>query len=101
MRIVIRIVIAFVFFYLIGLGGLYFAMSRQPGAFSNIMARMPMMMFMVVPFEPLWMSARAGRLNQGDEAPDFTLETYDKKARVRLSSFKGKKPVVLVFGSYT
>ncbi len=37
----------------------------------------------------------------GAEAPDFTLQTRDGKKTVTLSSFRGKKPVVLVFGSYT
>ncbi|MDQ3621703.1 MAG: redoxin domain-containing protein [Verrucomicrobiota bacterium] len=37
----------------------------------------------------------------GDEAPDFTLKTQDGAREVRLSSFRGKRPVVLVFGSYT
>jgi peroxiredoxin len=49
----------------------------------------------------MWLSARKGNLNVGDEAPDFSLETYDNRSRVQLSDFKGKKPVVLVFGSYT
>ncbi len=55
----------------------------------------------VLPFQPLWMRARAGRLAVGDQAPDFDLETYDHGGRVRLSPFRGSKPVVLVFGSYT
>jgi hypothetical protein len=37
----------------------------------------------------------------GDVAPDFTLRTQDGKDRVRLSQYRGKKPVVLVFGSFT
>ncbi|GIW81560.1 MAG: hypothetical protein KatS3mg105_3367 [Gemmatales bacterium] len=37
----------------------------------------------------------------GKTAPDFTLQTLDGKSRVRLSSFAGKKPVALIFGSYT
>jgi peroxiredoxin len=47
------------------------------------------------------MNARAGSLQVGDSAPDFDLETLDKKSRVRLSSHLGVKPVVLIFGSYT
>jgi hypothetical protein len=39
--------------------------------------------------------------NVGQQAPDFTLRTLDGKTKVRLSDFRGKKPVVLVFGSYT
>lgn len=37
----------------------------------------------------------------GQVAPDFTLTTLDGKGTVKLSDFRGKKPVVLVFGSYT
>lgn len=37
----------------------------------------------------------------GDEAPDFTLPSPDGKSEVRLSSFRGKRPVVLVFTSFT
>jgi len=45
--------------------------------------------------------ARAGHLKVGDPAPDFALPTADRKAQVQLSSFRGSKPVVLIFGSYT
>ncbi|GIW81287.1 MAG: hypothetical protein KatS3mg105_3094 [Gemmatales bacterium] len=41
------------------------------------------------------------RLKVGDPAPDFSLPDLSGKNEVRLSSFKGKKPVVLIFGSYT
>jgi hypothetical protein len=37
----------------------------------------------------------------GTPAPDFTLKTLDGKGEVTLSSFRGKQPVVLIFGSYT
>lgn len=37
----------------------------------------------------------------GQRAPDFTLPTQDGKRRIRLSQFRGQKPVVLVFGSFT
>lgn len=37
----------------------------------------------------------------GDEAPDFTLPTHDGQFRLGLSSFRGKQPVVLIFGSFT
>ena len=37
----------------------------------------------------------------GDPAPDFTLSSPDGARTVTLSTFRGKRPVVLVFGSYT
>ena len=37
----------------------------------------------------------------GDMAPDFELQDPEGKARVRLSDFRGERPVALVFGSYT
>ena len=44
---------------------------------------------------------REGNLKVGDAAPDFDLKRLDAKGTVKLSSFKGKQPVVLIFGSYT
>ncbi|GEM_PF-5473290 len=41
-------------------------------------------------------------LRKGQRAPDFNLPTvHDAKKLIRLSSFIGKKPVALIFGSYT
>jgi peroxiredoxin len=37
----------------------------------------------------------------GDQAPDFTLHDISGKESVTLSDFRGIKPVVLLFGSYT
>jgi hypothetical protein len=39
--------------------------------------------------------------NIGQRAPDFTLPTQDGDRQIRLSQFRGKKPVVLIFGSFT
>ena len=39
--------------------------------------------------------------NAGEEAPDFVLPTLDGKATVKLSQHKSKRPVVMVFGSFT
>ena len=39
--------------------------------------------------------------NEGETPPDFELKRMGTEDRVRLSSFKGKRPVALVFGSYT
>ena len=38
---------------------------------------------------------------KGDVAPDVELMDADGQDRVRLSDFQGKKPVALVFGSFT
>ena len=81
--------------------GFYWAMSQPPDVFGRVMAKTPLPVMMVLPFETLWNSARAGRLEPGDPAPDFRLPTLDHKATVQLSSFRGSRPVVLVFGSYT
>ena len=37
----------------------------------------------------------------GDLAPDFTLSDISGTESVTLSDFRGKKPVALVFGSFT
>ena len=37
----------------------------------------------------------------GRPAPDFTLRTFDDTKAISLSRFHGKKPVVLIFGSFT
>jgi hypothetical protein len=42
-----------------------------------------------------------GTLEVGDMAADFTLEPRGGGDAVTLSSFRGKSPVALVFGSYT
>jgi hypothetical protein len=46
-------------------------------------------------------SASSGGVDEGKPAPDFQLKTVDGKKEVKLSSFTGKKPVALIFGSYT
>jgi cytochrome oxidase Cu insertion factor (SCO1/SenC/PrrC family) len=41
------------------------------------------------------------KLKEGDDAPDVPLKSADEKESFTLSAFKGKKPVVLIFGSFT
>ena len=65
------------------------------------MRHVPMPLMALVPFDTMWNRARAGALRLGDTAPDFTLPTADRKADMHLASFRGRLPVVLVFGSYT
>ncbi|HEX5105206.1 MAG TPA: deiodinase-like protein [Pirellulaceae bacterium] len=40
-------------------------------------------------------------LGEGDAAPDFTLADPAGKSEFKLSEYRGKRPVVLVFGSFT
>jgi len=101
MRKLLKISLILVMTYLLLLGGFYVAMCQRPDVFSSIMARTPGIVFVIFPFKTMWFSAREGRLRVGSDAPDFSLQTFDKSSQVQLSSFKGKKPVVLVFGSYT
>ncbi|HET8550416.1 MAG TPA: hypothetical protein VFL57_20540 [Bryobacteraceae bacterium] len=101
MKWLIRGVVLLAAVYGSALGGVYWLMRQPPEQFAAGIARLPRISMMALPFEPLWMRARAGRLKVGETAPDFELPTLDKSARVRLSSFRGDKPVLLVFGSYT
>jgi hypothetical protein len=88
-----------------GYGGSFlfldWAMWQTPGEFAHIMAHVPSVVFLLFPFEAMWTHARAGTLRNGDMAPEFRLVTFDHKNEVQLSSFRGRQPVVLVFGSYT
>jgi hypothetical protein len=77
-------------------------MHQPPETFGRVMAKMPgPVPFLLFPFETLWTHARAGSLQVGDAAPDFSLLKLDKTERVQLSSLNTEQPVVLVFGSYT
>lgn len=87
--------------YAVVCAGLFWAMCQPPDQFGRIMKHVPMPSMLVLPFRPLWMVARAGTLQPGDQAPDFELVTHDTSDTVRLSDFHGERPVVLVFGSYT
>ena len=98
----LRILIVVVALYAILLGGLWAAMFQPPDVFGQVMSKMPVpAVFIVFPFKTMWLFARRGHLRVGDAAPNFALQTLDKKSRVELASFRGSKPVVLVFGSYT
>src|SRR2546423_10802409 len=80
---------------------LYAAMRQPPDRFGAIMAHVPPIAMLLLPFEPLWMHARAGYLRPGDRAPDFSLRPLHGDRLVTLSEQYASKPVVLVFGSYT
>lgn len=82
---------------------LYSIMRGPTERFGHVMAKIPgPIPFLVLPFETLWLHARAGTLQVGDPAPDFTLAKLDKTGQVQLSTFAAQgRPVVLIFGSYT
>jgi hypothetical protein len=80
---------------------LYAAMRQTPDRFGAIMSHVPNIAMIVLPFKPLWMSARAGHLAVGEPAPDFALPVLRGDRVVKLSEEIRQKPVVLIFGSYT
>ena len=81
---------------------LWRTMRGSPEDFGRLMAHLPQpAVFLVFPFETLWMRARSGSLGVGDPAPDFLLTKLDKSGAIHLSELNAKQPVVLVFGSYT
>jgi len=104
-RRVLRLVAAFVaccvFVWVVATAALYAAMRQPPETFGRIMSHVPSVAMIVLPFRPLWMSARSGHLEVGDPAPDFALPLLRGDRTVTLSNEYRQKPVVLVFGSYT
>src|SRR5438270_13937226 len=96
-----RIAFALIVIYAVFLVAIYVLMRQPPERFAAAIAKMPGPLFMVLPFETLWSQARAGSLAPGEMARDFSLSTLDRKSQVSLSTFRGRQPVVLIFGSYT
>jgi len=83
-------------------GVVLWSMRQPPETFGKVMSKMPgPVPFLLFPFETAWMRARAGTLQVGDPAPDFSLLKLHENERVTLSELNKTQPVVLVFGSYT
>jgi hypothetical protein len=61
--------------------GFYIAMCQSPVDFSGIMSRTSNVAFLIFPLKRMWLSAKEGSLKAGDAAPDFSLETYDRKSK--------------------
>lgn len=99
----VKVLVAMAVVWLLACAAVYQAMRRPPESFARVMAHIPgPVAFLALPFETLWTHARAGTLAKGDLAPDFTLKKLDKSGTVQLSSFAGqRRPVALIFGSYT
>ena len=102
-RRILLVVVAGVVVAYLSLGSyLWWAMHQPPETFAGAVAKMPQpLVFLLYPFETLWTHARAGDLNLGDRAPDFSLSKVDKSERIQLTALNLHRPVVLVFGSYT
>jgi hypothetical protein len=100
-KIAVAVGAACLFLYGIATAGLYLAMRQPPERFGAVMSHVPPVAMAVLPFRPLWMSARAGSLQTGDPAPDFSLPLLHSDRAVTLSAEYRRKPVVLIFGSYT
>ncbi len=96
-----RVAVALVILYALFGGFIWWAMRQPPETFGRVMKHMPDVAYFLVPFETMWTHARAGQLQAGDPAPDFSLAKLDKSASVQLSALTATQPVVLVFGSYT
>ena len=95
-------VVVLVVLYLTLTGALALVMVQPPARFGRIMQHLPMpVVWDVLPGPRLWLWARRGNLVAGQPAPDFTLPTCDRSEQVTLSDHRGKRAVVLVFGSYT
>jgi hypothetical protein len=100
-KVLAKAVLALVGMYAVLTTLLFGVMLQSPDRFAATMKHIPWPFFAALPLKPLWQVARAGQVSVGDMAPDFSLESPDHKSRFRLSSLRGEKPVVLVFGSYT
>src|SRR3954451_6100938 len=78
---------------------MWHAMHRPPEDFARVMSHMPWEVFLVVPFETLWTRARAGSLNLGDSAPDFSLVKLYMTAGVHLSEIHTAHSAPMTFSS--
>ena len=107
-----RRLVKWVLFSVLGLAGSYAvlfgvvltAMQQPPARFGLFMKHVPGgLVWGALPARRMWLWARRGELVPGAPAPDFTLPRHgdSRRDRVTLSSYRGHRPVVLVFGSYT
>ena len=97
-----RGVLALVALYVAFFTAVLTAMLQPPERFGQFMRHAPApLVWGFLPAPRMWLWARDGTLKEGEAAPDFTLPTLDRSTKVALSSHRGQRPVVLVFGSYT
>ena len=73
-RALVRTFGALALLWILACGALFEVMRQPPETFARFMTRVPApIAFVVLPFETLWTQARAGSLQVGDLAPDFSL----------------------------
>jgi hypothetical protein len=103
MKWVVRAIALTVGLYVVLFATVLAAMMRPPEQFGVAMRYLPApLVWGGLPAPRMWLWARGGTLAEGEPAPDFTLPTLNnREERVTLSSHRGQRPVVLVFGSYT
>ena len=101
MKIALKVIALAVAAYVVLCCFLFAMMAQPPGRFAGVMKHVPWPAMVILPFRPLWNVARSGPARVGEMAPDFDLESTDHLDQFRLSSLRGQKPAVLVFGSYT
>jgi hypothetical protein len=87
--------------YIVFIAFIWWSMRQPPETFGRVMSRMPSVAYLLLPFETMWTHARAGELQVGNTAPDFSLTKLDKSGSIQLSALVSRQPLVLVFGSYT
>ena len=97
----VSVLVALVIAYSALLAATPIVMLQPPDRFGRIMAKVPGSGFHAHSLRADVDRRRDGHIEVGDVVPDFSLRTADRKGHVRLSSFRGQRPVVLVFGSYT
>jgi len=101
-KVLVRVLVLLLVAYAAFAALVVWSMRQPPETFGRVMAKMPgPVPFLLFPFETAWTHARAGSLQTGDSAPDFSLLKVDKSERIALSDLNRTQPVVLVFGSYT
>ena len=102
MKLLLRVLMVIAVLYAALFAVVGVAMMQPPVRFGQFMKRMPpALVWGLLPAQSMWLRARGGTLAVGQEAPDFTLPRQNRSGAVTLSSHRGSRPVVLVFGSYT
>src|SRR5262245_64902554 len=85
LRFFVGLVGAIALLWVVAASLLYAAMTRPPETFGAVMKHVPPVAMAILPFKPLWMSARAGHLEIGDPAPELTLPALHGDATISLS----------------